>query len=146
LDASVDIRPMRGEDLPEVGALTAELGYPGSLEAMRARFEALARRPEHATYVATLGDRTSGWLHARAQHALESDPVVEIVGLVVAAGVRRLGIGRELVAHAQRWARELGSRRLLVRTNVLREGAHDFYEALGFRWSKTQHVRVLGLD
>jgi GNAT superfamily N-acetyltransferase len=84
-----------------------------------------AAGPGFALVGDSLGDRTSGWLHARAQHSLESDPYVEIVGLVVAADVRRLGIGRELVAYAQRWARELGFRRLFVRTNVLREGAHD---------------------
>jgi GNAT superfamily N-acetyltransferase len=134
---------MRLEDLPRVCELNVELGYVGSIDEMRARFDAIARRPEQGTFVAEVDGGAAGWLHAQAQHTLETGSYVEIVGLVVAAEARRHGIGRSLVHRAQGWTRELGYERLLVRTNVLREGAHEFYDALGFRRKKTQHVREL---
>jgi GNAT superfamily N-acetyltransferase len=128
-------------DLPRICELNEQLGYTGSLDEMRARFDAIARRPEQGTFVAETAGVVSGWLHAQAQHTLETGSYVEIVGLIVSAAARRHGIGRRLIAHVDCWARELGYPRLRVRTSVLREGAHEFYEALGFRWTKTQHVR-----
>jgi GNAT superfamily N-acetyltransferase len=139
---SFTIRTMLLEDLPRVCGLNEQLGYTGSLDEMRQRFEAIVHRQEQAVSVAEgLGEGVMAWLHAQARHSLETGPHVEIVGLVVSIEARRRGIGRALVNHARAWTLELGYPRLLVRTNVAREGAHDFYEALGFCRKKTQHVR-----
>lgn len=145
-DLVFNVRPMHREDLPRVSELNVQLGYSGSPEEMLLRFERIARHPEQATFVAEIGREVAGWLHAQAQHTLETGSYVEIVGLIVSHEARRHGIGRGLVLRAQRWTHELGYERLLVRTNVVREGAHDFYEALGFRRTKTQHVRDIRLD
>jgi ribosomal protein S18 acetylase RimI-like enzyme len=141
------IRTMRLEDLQRVCGLNEQLGYTGSLDDMRERFEAIVRRQEQAVFVAeAVGEGVMAWLHAQARHSLETGSHVEIVGLVVSVEARRRGIGRALVRHAQSWTRDLGYPRLLVRTNVAREGAHDFYEALGFCRTKTQHVREFRVE
>jgi GNAT superfamily N-acetyltransferase len=44
------------------------------------------------------------------------------------------------VAKAEAWARARGCPSLTVRSNVVREHAHPFYESLGFARIKTQHV------
>jgi 4-amino-4-deoxy-L-arabinose transferase-like glycosyltransferase len=71
---------------------------------------------------------------------LESGYRVEIVGLIVGQGCRRRGIGRALVQKAERWALEIGSQVLVVRSNTKRVESHDFYAALDFNATKTQAV------
>ena len=64
----------------------------------------------------------------------------EIASLVIAEAQRGRGIGRQLVEHAARWLREKGMIKLRVRCNVVRKGAHRFYDRLGFDESKSQKV------
>jgi hypothetical protein len=89
LDAMFNIRPVCPEDLARVCELNVQLGYSGSLAEMRARFDAIAARPDQVTLVSEVARRVAGWLHAQAQHTLESGSYVEIVGLVVSTEARR---------------------------------------------------------
>ena len=79
-----------------------------------------------------------GWIQAHSNEVVESGFRVEIVGLIVDERTRREGVGRMLVGGVEDWARGLGARRVVVRSNVLREGSHRFYEELGFVPTKTQ--------
>jgi GNAT superfamily N-acetyltransferase len=56
--------------------------------------------------------------------------VVEDVG--VAPQRQGQGIGRAMMAHALEECRKAGCYKLALSTNVKREGAHRFYESLGF--------------
>ena len=58
----------------------------------------------------------------------------------MAEGLRGHGAGRALIEAAVAWARERGVKTLRVRSRAQREGAHAFYEALGFERVKTQVV------
>jgi GNAT superfamily N-acetyltransferase len=40
----------------------------------------------------------------------------------------------------ERWARGVGCGMVTVRSNLIREGAHAFYQRLGFEVIKTQRV------
>ena len=66
--------------------------------------------------------------------------------LAVSPGYRRHGIGAALVDAVIELARRNGHATLLVRSNVVREGAHDFYPALGFTHHKTSHTYVMTLE
>jgi GNAT superfamily N-acetyltransferase len=142
----ISVRDLGDGDLEGACELMTQLGYPGTLDRLRARLERIRRRPEQAIFVAERDGALGGWLHAQAQHAFESDPFVEITGLVVGREHRRAGVGRALVDHTCRWARELGYDRLRVRSNVQREESHPFYLSLGFRLQKTQHAYDLALE
>jgi GNAT superfamily N-acetyltransferase len=133
------VRAMQSEDLPRVCELNLQLGYSGSIDQIRARFEDVRHRPEQGLFVALFGDRAVGWLHLHSHRSLESEPFAEITGLVVDSNARRRGVGRALVARACEWAREGGHAILRVHSNVQRKEASDFYPALGFRIAKTQH-------
>jgi GNAT superfamily N-acetyltransferase len=43
-----------------------------------------------------------------------------------------------LLARAERWARERGCREIGLRSNVIRDRAHAFYEGHRYRHVKTQ--------
>jgi GNAT superfamily N-acetyltransferase len=55
-------------------------------------------------------------------------------------GHRRRGVGQELVAAVEWWALGRGVTEISVRSNVVRAESHPFYQRLGYRRTKTQHV------
>jgi GNAT superfamily N-acetyltransferase len=75
-------------------------------------------------------------------HYIDSEPFALITGLVVDETKRSRGIGAALVEAAVEWAAGHGYRTIRVRSNVIRERAHAFYERLGFSRVKNQVVFV----
>jgi GNAT superfamily N-acetyltransferase len=104
------------------------------------RLTVLSADPRHYVAVAASGERLLGWMHVEHRFSLEGGDRAELMGLVVDAGARRHGVGRALVAAAENWSRGRGLPSLTVRSNAARELSHPFYEALGYRRDKTQHV------
>ena len=136
----VKIRPARASDAAAVASLAEELGYPTAAPEIAERLTALAGSPNDAVFVAVLGLTPVAWIHVTLVTLLESARHAEIRGLVVTAALRTCGIGAQLVAHAEGWAREQGVARIRVRSNALRERTHAFYERLGYVVAKTQKV------
>lgn len=134
------IREITGADAGAAAKLSADLGYPVSEEAMRQRIKSLSRRADHVVYVACAGGEVVGWIDVGATEHLQSEPYAEIGGLVVSSGVRGGGIGRRLVARAEKWAGERGLKSVLVRSQIAREGAHRFYLREGYERTKTSAV------
>ena len=135
------VREARNDDAGAVSDLANAMGYPTSPTEAIARLDRVAGRQDHGVFVAELPDGTViGWVHAFVAERVESDPFVELGGLVVASDQRRTGVGRLLVARAEQWCRERGIGTLRVRTNVVRAEAHRFYERLAFQGVKTQAV------
>ena len=135
------LRPACIEDAAEIARLAGELGYPVAADVMQARLQALLSLPQHRIVVARgEHDGLLGWIAVECRLTLESGERIEIVGLVVDAAVRGTGLGRALVADAERWALALGFDAIGVRSNVAREGSHPFYARLGYARVKTQHA------
>jgi GNAT superfamily N-acetyltransferase len=141
LSAALEIRGARTLDAVEMARLSLELGYPMSVDEMRARLHRLLEDARHFVAVAHDGvDGLLGWMHVEHRVSLEGGDRAELMGLVVDGRVRRRGTGRALVDAAERWAQSRGLTALTVRSNVARELSHPFYEALGYTREKTQHV------
>ncbi|HEY4564123.1 MAG TPA: GNAT family N-acetyltransferase [Thermoanaerobaculia bacterium] len=137
------IRPAAPTDVSQLADLTTQLGYPTRPEEAEARLRDLASRPEeNAVLVAEEDGEAVGWIHVSALYSLEMDPCAQIQGLVVDASRRGGGIGAALVEAAAAWAAGHGFRTLRVRSNVIRERTHAFYERLGFARTKSQVVLV----
>lgn len=134
------IRPMRPDDVPAVTRLAEELGYPQTEDETAARLRLLQEDEDHALLVAEREGRVVGWAHVHGSRLLVAPPRAEIGGLVVADSESRTGVGRRLLGAAERWARERGYGGVRVRSNVIREDAHRFYEALGYRRAKTSFI------
>ena len=135
------IRPMTPADAPLVADLTTQLGYPSTPEETNERLAALIERPEeNAALVADDDGRAVGWVHVRLLTSLESGRKADIGGLVIDDQHRSAGVGAELLAAAEAWAREHGARTMAVRSRIARERAHRFYEREGYILIKTSHV------
>lgn len=71
---------------------------------------------------------------------IESGYFVEIIGLVVDENYRSFGIGNMLIDYARNWTQAKGIKKLRVRTNIVRQRTHAFYERNGFTLCKEQKV------
>lgn len=134
------VRDACPDDADAIAALSAQLGYPASVEQMRARLQALGADGRHAVRVAEVDDRVTGWAAVELRLTLVGGLRCELVGLVVDEARRGAGIGGRLLAEAEHWARAHGCGEMTVRSNVMRRQAHAFYERHGYTRSKSQHV------
>lgn len=135
------MREIALDDADAAAQLSAELGYPVPPKEMAERIRAQQALPDHVIYVACMArEGVVGWIDVHITHHLQATPRAEIGGLVVASGVRSQGIGRRLVAQAERWAAERGMKQILVRSQIARERAHQFYLREGYRQTKTSAV------
>ena len=139
-ELSVDIRAIVPGDADAAARLSGELGYPVDATTMRLRIEQLTVSVDHGAFVACQAGDVVGWIHVSSVHHMQSDPRAEIGGLVVAAHARSAGIGAQLVARAEQWAREAGFSSVVVRSQIMRDAAHRFYLREGYARTKTSAV------
>jgi GNAT superfamily N-acetyltransferase len=137
--SNTKIRRARSSDSARLAILCTELGYPATASEMRARLSRLKPAADNAVFVAETLDRdVIGWLHASVSHLLEVPLRAEINGLVVGEGQRSKGAGAQLLNAVEDWARKKKCLSISVRSNVIRERAHAFYERHGYEHYKTQ--------
>lgn len=137
--AKVEIRKARLADARAIAELSGQLGYPATEKEMAARLSKLLRMRLNLTLIAeTSAHQTIGWLHVSVTPLLEVPLRAEVNGLVVDETQRSQGAGAALVKAAERWARSQGCQSMSVRSNVIRERAHEFYLRNGYQHYKTQ--------
>jgi GNAT superfamily N-acetyltransferase len=133
------IRGVRLSDAPKVAELSGQLGYPATAREITNRIRRLKAAARNALFVAELPDAAiAGWAHVSITYLVEAETRAELNGLVVAEGQRSLGAGAQLLKTVENWARKRGCRSMSVRSNVIRERAHRFYEREGYEHFKTQ--------
>ena len=138
-DKELKIRRAKASDAPRLAVLAGQLGYPATTAQIRVRLQGIQPASQNAVFVADSKKYgVVGWLHVSREALLESDVRAEVNGLVVADGHRSLGAGARLLAAAEDWARKHGCKSMSVRSNVIRERAHKFYERNGYEHFKTQ--------
>jgi GNAT superfamily N-acetyltransferase len=134
-----EIRRARPDDYPRMAELAGQLGYPSSADDIARRLAGLNATGEHVVFVAQAADGTiAGWIGAFVYRCVEADARVEISGLVVDERFRSQAVGKFLLERAEAWAREQGCTAASLRSNVIRERAHAFYERQGYEHTKTQ--------
>lgn len=138
-DKGLKIRRAKHADAARIAELSGQLGYPATAAQIRKRLLGIKRASQHAVFVAeSPEDGVIGWLHVSRQPLLEEEIRAEVNGLVVAEGQRSLGAGAQLLAAVEDWARKHDCKSMSVRSNVIRERAHQFYERQGYEHYKTQ--------
>lgn len=137
----VVVRAAKLADADRLAVLCAQLGYPASSEEVRRRLAPLQQSDEHGILVADTADgQVIGWVHVFVRQLLVVDRHAELGGLVVDAGHRGYGVGHLLVAEAESWAQAKGCEAVYVRSNIVREDAHRFYDGIGYERLKTSRV------
>jgi len=134
---AISIREATRDDLPGLYSLYCDLAFgaprvtPERLEAVFAR---LARYPDYRVWLAFDGKRLLGTYALCIIDTLGDRCAPEgiVEDVVVAADARGLGIGRAMMEHAMERCREAGCYKLVLSSNLAREDAHRFYDALGF--------------
>ncbi len=142
----VTLRLLESTDADAISALLPDLGYAATADQVVRRLAALREWPDQEAFVAEVDDAVVGLCHVQGVRLLASDGYVEIQALVVSSACQGQGIGKRLVAHACEWAFAHGYERVRLRSNVVREAAHAFYEHLGFEKSKASYAFELRRD
>lgn len=134
----VSVRLATTGDAERLTVLSGQLGYPTTPEEVRRRLKRLQQDGDHAVFVAELSNgHVVGWAHIYLCQLLIVDLQAKVGGLVVNEDYRGCGIGRLLMQRVEGWARERGCKAVSLRSNVVREGAHVFYQQLGYENTKT---------
>ncbi|MBV8726243.1 MAG: GNAT family N-acetyltransferase [Candidatus Eremiobacteraeota bacterium] len=132
----VHVRAATRADVPRVIDLASQLGYRLDPAHAEATIETTLDR---VLDVATTETGIMGWIAVSRDNSLLGSGDAWIEGLIVDEAHRGRGVGVTLLEAAHEWAREGSCVRMRVRSNVVREDAHRFYEREGYRIFKTQH-------
>ena len=97
----------------------------------RRYLRSIRRHPDAAVFVAETDGSIIGRLSIARDVHPASDHVAD-VGLMVDRGHRRLGAGTALMVEAERWARQVGVRKLELHVFPYNEAAIALYEGLGY--------------
>jgi GNAT superfamily N-acetyltransferase len=136
---AIRLRRATSTDAAQLAELSGQLGYPSTSAEVEQRLHTLSANREHAVFVADQPDgKLAGWIHVYVTRTVEAEARAEVGGLIVDANCRSLGVGKSLLARAEQWARETGLRTIGLRSNVIRDRAHAFYEREGYTVVKTQ--------
>lgn len=141
-EPAVTVRFAQREDSDRIAQLCGQLGYGVSVEQAQQRLEQLQSKSQcNVVYVAeTALAGVIGWIHLYICQVLTADRMGVIGGLVVDANFRQQGIGRLLLRSVKQWADGQGCNEIIVRSNVRRQAAHQFYEHSGFEEIKRSVV------
>jgi GNAT superfamily N-acetyltransferase len=142
--ANLSIRPASLDDAPAIAELLGQLGYPSAAAEVGVRLANWASAERSRVIGADLDGRLAG---VAAVHAI---PLLEhswsrgrLVALVVDEAARGQGIGRALVAAAERQACAFGCRELDITSARDRPAAHRLYSALGYTDASARAARFL---
>jgi GNAT superfamily N-acetyltransferase len=132
-----EIRSAEAHDAEQLVPLYEQLGYPAPASEIRTR---LANRGHADMLVAVKNEQIIGFVGVAVQSDFITGKRGIILGLVVADGHRNERIGAKLLDAAEAWAFDRGSLSIVVRSNVIRDRAHTFYERQGYHRIKSQHI------
>jgi ribosomal protein S18 acetylase RimI-like enzyme len=140
MEVRILVRPWERKDVAQLAGLSGELGYAATEDQVACRLSRMGSQAAVLVAADCASDRVLGWIELQVVTHLTSDPHLEICGLVVSGEARSRGIGSLLVGAAEETARDKNVRCLRVRSNIIRDRAHGFYERLGFANVKTSKV------
>ena len=143
-DVDLTIREAELSDASEMAALMCDLGYETTAAEMEGRLRAILPIPAYQTFVAIVDNRICGMIGTVVQQGYEhNDLGGRILALVISPTVRRRGVGRALIAVAEENFARRGITRIALNTQMTREDAHEFYQALGYERNGYRFVKEI---
>jgi ribosomal protein S18 acetylase RimI-like enzyme len=147
-ERSVDltIRVAELTDVASLAQLMSQLGYETTQSEMQERLERIASDERYRTFVAVHGGEVCGMIGTITSLSYEhNDPGGRILALVTLKTMRRHGIGRALIAMAEKDFAQRGIRRVALNTRLTRDDAHKFYESLGYERNGWRFVKQISM-
>lgn len=140
--AVLNVREAAAGDALQIAHFLGELGYPATEVFVRDRLALLATRAEDAVFVADAAGELAGFLSFHISPLFHvTGGLGRITALAVSTRFQRRGIGKQLVAAAERFAWTHGCLRIEVTSGDHRLDAHAFYEAVGFRMDIRRFIK-----
>ncbi len=138
---AVTLRPAGPDDADEIAQLFTDEGYPAGPSDIVARLERFAS-PHSQVIVAEHDGAILGFIAVHALPRFEHDDrILRILALVVDPGARERGVGRALMAEAERIGTELGAAFVEITAGHHRPEARHLYEQLGYDATVTAYLR-----
>ena len=141
IETDVALRPATPADAARIAELFTEEGYPAGASAVESR---LARfdGPDSQVIVADHDGEILGFIALHVIPRFEhDDSFVRIVALVVDSAVRDRGIGRVLMAEAERIGRAREAAFVEITAGHHRPAARHLYDSLGYDANLTAYLR-----
>lgn len=104
---TIRVRPAHADDRRDIWPLVRDFAdsYVANEDVFATSFNGLVNRPDTLVLVAHINEEIIGYLLASCHGTFFANgSVVWIEEVMVAKSVRRKGIGRSLMAHAEEWA------------------------------------------
>jgi ribosomal protein S18 acetylase RimI-like enzyme len=137
----ITLRPARPSDAVAIATLFTDEGYPAGPSDILARLEHF-NTPQSRVVVAEHDEVILGFIAVHAMARFEHDDwILRILALVVDAGARERGVGRSLMAEAERIGLELGAAFVELTAGHHRPEARHLYESLGYDPTVTAYLR-----
>jgi ribosomal protein S18 acetylase RimI-like enzyme len=141
----VKVRQATPEDVPSLVALFQELDRmqsdwrvftprPGFYDEVGSKYREAMTHENSVVLVAEDDSEIVGMAYGevRVPSRFSDERALELSGVVVRAGYRGRGVGRELVREAARFASEIQVAWIELKTFAPNQGAMEFWESLGF--------------
>jgi len=143
---ALTIRDASLSDAPALASLMCELGYETERAEMETRLKSILFNPVYKTFVAIMDGCVCGMIGTLTYLSYEhNDLGGRILALVTLSRVRRRGIGRALIATAEKDFAQRGVMRVALDTRLTREDAHKFYQSLGYERNGWRFVKQLSV-
>ncbi len=114
------------------------LGYDFTEQQVEANVRKLMGSAENLLMVAVdEDDECVGFIHASNHNPVYAPPMKDIMALAIYDEYRHMGIGRQLVAAVEDWAKQTGAHGLRVNSGIEQKSAVIFYKSVGFDYIKT---------
>ena len=129
----IEIRPCTSDDAVAVSTLLGELGYTVSIEQATEQIAELSRTGSDPIFLAVGNGQVVGLLASHLCRMLQyPNPIMRVTALVVDRQVRRRGVGKMLMDHAEQMGSAAGCEFVELTSAMDRTEAHAFYCGIGY--------------
>ena len=138
----VRIREARLSDGTTLASLMSELGYETTPAEMEMRLRTILNDSAYATLLAEVDGKIYAMIGTLCHPSYEhNDLTGKIIAMVVSKKARRGGVGKALIAAAEKEFARKGITRISLTSRLTRKDAHLFYEALGYERNGWRFVK-----
>jgi ribosomal protein S18 acetylase RimI-like enzyme len=139
VNLKIVIRECKTQDYTDIVLLNKnEMGYEYPAEDTKKQLKQLLNDSNHKIYVAVVGDKVVGYIHASNYELLYAPYLKNIMGIAVSSHFRKNGIGKMLLNEVEKWAKGTGACGVRLVSGATRIGAHAFYTSCGYDGNKEQ--------